>query len=72
MIGGRSSERTERAAYWPTPWRSKTVSVRIAPPPITPAKSSAKSVAIGIIEFGSTCLSRTRRGLSPFAFAVRT
>ena len=32
--GGTSSWPIESAAYWPTPSKSKTFSVRIAPPPI--------------------------------------
>ena len=43
MIGGRSKFPIDNAAYWPTPCRSKTVSVRIAPPPRTPAKSGGLS-----------------------------
>ena len=41
-------------AYWPTPWRLKTVSVRIAPPPITAAKSRPKSETTGMSELRST------------------
>ena len=37
--GGTSSWLIDSAKYWPTPWRSKTDSVRIAPPPITAPKS---------------------------------
>src|SRR5437764_87967 len=33
MIGGRSKSLIDCAAYWPTPCRSKTVSVRIGQPP---------------------------------------
>jgi hypothetical protein len=43
-----SSACTDCAAYWPMPCRLKTDSVRIAPPPITAAKSSPNSVMIGI------------------------
>ena len=46
--GGTSSWPTDSAAYWPTPWRSKTVSVRIAPPATTAPKSSPQSVTIAI------------------------
>ena len=70
--GGTSSCPIDSAAYWPTPWRSNTVSVRIAPPPSTAPKSSPQSVTIGISELRSTCLSSTRRSDSPFARAVRT
>ena len=72
MIGGRSKFAIDCAAYWPTPWRSNTVSVRIAPPPSTAAKSRPNSVTIGISELRSTCLTITRRGATPFARAVRT
>ena len=54
MIGGRSSPPTDWAAYQPTPFRSKTVSVRIAPPPSTAAKSRPKRLTIGISELRST------------------
>ena len=72
MIGGRSKLLIDCAAYWPTPCRSKTVSVRIAPPPSTAAKSSPNRVTTGMSEVRSTCLTSTRRGASPFALAVRT
>src|SRR5439155_22103870 len=49
MIGGRSRSPTDCAAYQPTPFRSKTVSVRIAPPPSTAAKSSPKRLLIPIV-----------------------
>ena len=47
-IGMMSSRPIESAASWPTPWRLKTDSVRIAPPPITCAMSSPHSEMIGI------------------------
>ena len=72
MIGGRSRLCTESAAYCPTPFRLKTVSVKIAPPPSTAAKSRPKSVTIGIREFRRTCLTITRFAGSPLALAVRT
>src|SRR5262249_34139839 len=72
MIGGRSKFAIDCAAYCPTPCKSKTVSVRIAPPPSTAAKSRPKSVTIGISELRSTCFAITRRGPTPFARAVRT
>ena len=40
--GGTSSWPIDCAAYWPTPCRLNTDSVRIAPPPTTAAKSSPK------------------------------
>ena len=55
MIGGRSKLLIDWRAYWPTPCRSNTVSVRIAPPPSTAAKSRPKSVTIGISDVRSTC-----------------
>ncbi len=70
--GGTSSWPIDSAAYWPTPWRSKTVSVRIAPPPTTAPKSSPQSVTIGIIELRSTWRTMIRRSPSPLARAVRT
>ena len=70
--GGTSSWPIESAAYCPTPCRSKTVSVRIAPPPSTAPKSSPQSVTIGIIELRRTCRSMIWRSESPFARAVRT
>src|SRR5918995_206949 len=70
--GGTSSWPTASAAYWPTPWRSKTVSVRMAPPPTTAPKSSPQSVTIGIIELRRTWRIMICRSPSPFARAVRT
>src|SRR6185312_4777485 len=72
ITGGTSSCAIDSAAYWPTPWRLKTDSVRIAPPPITAAKSSDHSETIGISELRRTCRSSTRRSEMPFARAVRT
>src|SRR5919109_433946 len=70
--GGTSSCPIDWAAYWPTPCRLKTDSVRIAPPPITAAKSSPQRATIGSIEVRSTWRISTRVRLSPFALAVRT
>src|SRR5439155_22642518 len=72
MIGGRSRRVTFWAAYWPTPFSWKTVSVRMAPPPIVAPKSRPKSVTPGISELRTTCLARTRLGVRPLALAVRT
>ena len=72
MIGGRSKLLIDCAAYCPTPCRSKTVSVRIAPPPSTAAKSSPNSVTIGISDVAQHVLDAIRRDGRPFAFAVRT
>ena len=63
---------TDSRAYWPTPWRSKTVSVRMAPPPSTAPKSSPQSVTMGIIELRSTWRRITWRSERPLARAVRT
>ena len=72
ISGGWSSWPIASAAYWPTPWRSKTASVRIAPPPTSAPKSRPQSVTIGIIELRRTWRSSTWRSLSPLARAVRT
>ena len=70
--GGTSSAWIDSGAYWPTPWMSNTVSVRIAPPPSTAAKSRPQSVMTGISELRSTWRRSTRRSPRPFARAVRT
>ena len=72
MIGGRSKLLIDWYAYCPTPCRSNTVSVRIAPPPSTAAKSSPNSVMIGISDRRRMCFRMIRFGARPFAFAVRT
>src|SRR6185437_398644 len=57
--GGMSSRPIDSAAYCPTPCRPKTDSVRIAPPPMTAAKSSPNSAMTGISEFLSAWWMRT-------------
>ena len=71
-IGGTSRRPIESAAYWPTPCRPKTLSVRIAPPPMTAAKSRPNSEMTGISELRRTWRIVTRELLMPFARAART
>ena len=71
-IGGTSRRPIESAAYWPTPCRPKTLSVRIAPPPMTAAKSRPKSAMTGIRELRRTWRSISRERPMPFARAART
>ena len=70
--GGTSSRLIDSEKYWPTPWMSKTVSVRIAPPPSTAPKSRPQSVMTGMSELRSTWWRSTRFSPSPLARAVRT
>ena len=53
------------------PFQPKTVSVMMAPP-MTAPKSSAASVAMGIIALRKACRSTTVRSVKPLARAVRT